>query len=64
MTKKIAFDYTNALPFVKETELMSIEAQVNAAYEMLHRKSGAGSEFLGWMDWPLNYDREEYPRIK
>lgn len=43
---------------------MSIEPQINAAHEMLHRKNGAGSDFLGWLDWPIDYDREEYARIK
>ena len=36
---------------------------VNQAHKMLHEKSGAGNDFLGWLDWPLNYDKEELEKI-
>lgn len=38
--------------------------QVKAAHEQLHNKSGLGKDFLGWLDLPVNYDREEFARIQ
>lgn len=37
---------------------------IEVAHDLLHAKKGAGNDFLGWLDLPLNYDREEYDRIK
>ena len=37
---------------------------VEVAHDLLHAKKGAGNDFLGWIDLPLNYDKEEYDRIK
>lgn len=62
--KKLFFDYTYALPFISRTELANIEPQVSMAHEMLHKKTGAGNDYTGWVDWPINYDRDEYARIK
>ena len=31
---------------------------------MIHQKTGKGNDFLGWLDWPVNYDRDEVQRIK
>ena len=50
--------------FVKEEELDAIYPQVQAAHRTIHEKSGQGSDFLGWLDLPANYDREEFERIK
>lgn len=49
---------------VREHELGEIWNQVETAHTMLHEKTGAGSNFLGWVDHPLHYDTEEYERIK
>ena len=50
--------------FVNEDELSGIKAQVEAAAEMLHNKSGLGNDFLGWVNLPTDYDKEEFDRIK
>ena len=50
-------------PFVHEGELQAILSQVEAAHRTIHEKSGPGNDFLGWLDLPVNYDREEFDRI-
>ena len=50
-------------PFVHEGELHAILPQVEAAHRTIHEKSGPGNDFLGWLDLPVNYDREEFDRI-
>lgn len=50
--------------FMKEEELCGIAHQVNASAKMLHEKSGQGSDFLGWLTLPTDYDKEEFTRIK
>jgi glucose-6-phosphate isomerase len=50
--------------FVSEHEIAGIRPQVEAAAAALHAGTGLGSEFLGWMDLPINYDKEEFDRIK
>ncbi|MGX9133265.1 glucose-6-phosphate isomerase [Rummeliibacillus sp. JY-2-4R] len=60
----ITFDYTNALPFMKKSELEGLTQFVKVAHDMLHEKKGLGSDFLGWVDYPLSYDKEEFSRIK
>jgi len=46
--------------FVSEHELKAIEPQVLAAHKTVHEKSGLGSDFLGWLDLPENYDKDEF----
>ncbi|GAA0293364.1 glucose-6-phosphate isomerase [Gracilibacillus halotolerans] len=60
----VRFDYEKALPFFGEHELDYLNQQVKLAHEMVHNKTGAGSDFLGWVDLPTNYDKEEFARIK
>jgi len=50
--------------FVNPDELNGIRAQVETAAKMLHDKSGLGSDFLGWVELPTDYDKEEFARIK
>ncbi len=50
--------------FVGKDEMTGIKEQVMTAARMLHDKSGLGSDFLGWLDLPTNYDKEEFARIK
>ena len=58
------FDYSKALPFVGRHELDYLASQVRAAHNQLHEGTGAGADFLGWMDLPVNYDRDEFRRIQ
>lgn len=60
----IKFDYSRVLPFVSEQEIDSMAKYVKTAHDMLHDKSGLGSDFLGWIELPTNYDKEEFARVK
>ena len=50
--------------FVKDAEFANIFPQVELAHKVLHEKTGAGNDFLGWLDLPFTYDKEEFARIK
>ena len=60
----ITFNYDKALRFFSKEELENLNPFVQEAHNMLHEKTGAGSDYLGWVDLPENYDKEEYSRIK
>ncbi len=51
-------------PFIKEGELDSIKEEIAQAHKRLLARTGEGADFLGWIDLPENYDKEEYARIK
>lgn len=59
--KKLEFDYSNSM--VKDHEIYYIREYVKSAHNMLHEKTGAGNDFLGWVDYPNNFDRDEIERI-
>lgn len=63
MGQDIRFDLSKTAPFIEEGELKLIASQVQQAHQTLKKRNGAGSDFLGWLDLPLNYDREEFTRI-
>ncbi len=50
--------------FVSEQELQAIEPQVRAAHQTIHEKTGPGNDFLGWLNLPAEYDRQEFARIQ
>ncbi|MFD1851373.1 glucose-6-phosphate isomerase [Oceanobacillus bengalensis] len=60
----ISFDISNALSFMKESEVDHLSEFVRVAHGYLHEKKGPGSNYLGWVDLPLNYDKDEFVRIK
>lgn len=60
----LSFDYSKAADFVGQHEIENMAEYVKSAHDMLHNKTGAGSDFLGWVDLPVNYDKEEFARIK
>ncbi|VYU67943.1 glucose-6-phosphate isomerase [Clostridium tertium] len=65
MNKGLKLDLSKVEPYVKlEQELNYMEAMVKGAHETLTNKTGAGNDFLGWLDLPVNYDKEEFDRIK
>ncbi|WP_152394957.1 glucose-6-phosphate isomerase [Paenibacillus guangzhouensis] len=64
MSRKIQFDYSKAAAFVGQHEVDYFAEPIRLAHEQLHNKSGVGSDFLGWIDLPFNYDKEEFARIK
>jgi glucose-6-phosphate isomerase len=64
MKKALTFDLSKTAPVLKEHEVGYMGELVKAAHTTLHNKTGAGSDFLGWIDLPINYDKTEFERIK
>ncbi|MDK6197592.1 glucose-6-phosphate isomerase [Lactobacillus iners] len=64
MTKVLSFDDSKLTPFVHDNELKEMQAMVNAADQELREGTGAGADFRGWIDLPVNYDKDEFARIK
>lgn len=64
MGREVAFDYSKAAPFVQKEELENMKSAVMCAKDVLVGKTGAGNDFLGWIDLPVDYDKEEFARIK
>ena len=62
--KKINFNYAKALDFFNKEEVSALQPYVEVAHDMIHNKTGLGNDFLGWVDLPNNYDKEEFARIK
>ncbi|WP_018133144.1 glucose-6-phosphate isomerase [Effusibacillus pohliae] len=60
----LRFDYAKALPFVAEHEIAQFEPLVRTAHQLLHEKKGAGSDYVGWVDLPVAYDKAEFARIQ
>lgn len=64
MTQAIRFDFAKALSFVQPNVWDVFAPEVEKAHRMLHEKTVLGSDFLGWVDLPINYDQAEFARIK
>ncbi|MCK5387950.1 MAG: glucose-6-phosphate isomerase [Candidatus Izimaplasma sp.] len=64
MKKYLHVDYSKALSFVNKDDFSIIENEINIAHNTLHNKSGKGNEFLGWLDLPINYDKDEFSLVK
>ena len=62
--EKLNFSYQFAKNFFNEDELKQIKPYVELANEVLTSKTGAGNDFLGWVDLPETYDKDEFARIK
>lgn len=60
----ITFDYSKIENFIQPHELKTIQSQVKTADELLRTGTGAGSDYLGWLNLPKDYDKEEFKRIK
>ncbi|GAE44583.1 glucose-6-phosphate isomerase [Mesobacillus boroniphilus JCM 21738] len=60
----VRFDYSKALSFFGEHEVTYLRDFVKVAHHSLHEKTGAGNDFLGWIDLPVDYDKEEFARIQ
>lgn len=63
MDKYLSLDYSNSEDFIAKDELNNLHAYVELAHEQLHQKSGAGKDYLGWLDLPENYDKKEFASI-
>ena len=64
MAEHVSFDYYLAKGVIGQDELTSMKAAVLAARDTLENKKGAGNDFLGWIDLPEDYDKEEFARIQ
>ncbi len=61
---KVTFDYSKATGFINEKEVENMKKLALDAKEQLVSKTGVGNDFLGWIDLPVNYDKDEFERIK
>jgi glucose-6-phosphate isomerase len=64
MGKELVLDYGKCGAFVADSEMQNMKRTVLAAKETLVNRDGAGNDFLGWIDLPENYDKEEFARIQ
>lgn len=60
----VSFNYNNALSFMKNSEVENLSEFVKQAHHQIHQKQGPGSDYLGWVDWPIQYDKDEFSRVK
>jgi len=64
MGREVRFDYSKASGFISQEELANLKTSVLSARDTLVNRSGAGNDFLGWIDLPVDYDKEEFARIQ
>lgn len=60
----IKVDSQHLSKFINQNEYKGIAPQVKLAHEMLHSGKGLGNDFIGWVNLPTDYDKEEFARIK
>ena len=60
----LTVDTSKLKSFITDAEFANMQTFVDAAAKVLHSKSGAGNDFLGWLDLPADYDKDEFARIK
>ena len=60
----ISFNQSFAADFIRENDIEGLKSQILAAHETVNNKSGLGNDFLGWVNLPEDYDKEEFDRIK
>ena len=61
---KVTFDYAKAKGFISDDEIQIMKKLAEDAKQTLVSKSGAGNDFLGWIDLPVDYDRKNLPESK
>ncbi len=64
MSNKVTFDYSKASTFISENEVKYMSKLAVDAKDLLVSRQGAGNDFIGWIDLPVDYDKEEFARIK
>jgi glucose-6-phosphate isomerase len=64
MSRSISLDLSKVSPYLAMNEIDNMEEMVKGAHDKLHNGTGAGNDFLGWIDLPVNYDKDEFARIK
>ena len=61
---RVNLNYSKLAGFVSEDEIKNFKALTETARDILVNKTGAGNDFLGWIDLPVDYDKDEFARIK
>ena len=61
---QVTFDYSKAMGYVSQHEIDSMKAITESARQLLLSKRGAGNDYLGWINLPVDYDKDEFARIK
>ena len=61
--KTLGFDFSQSAGFITQDEILAYQDKVLKAHKMLHEGTSPGSEFTGWVDLPLHYDRNEFDNI-
>lgn len=64
MTKGLSLDLSKVAPYLNMDEVDFMGDLVESAHKKLHEGTGAGNDFLGWIDLPVNYDKAEFARIQ
>ncbi len=64
MANQVTFESTGAKNFIADHEIAAMKFQTENAKDRLVAKNGEGNDFLGWIDLPVDYDKEEFARIK
>ena len=64
MSSKVTFDYSKAMTFIKDHEIDSMKEIVGNAKDVLVSGTGAGNDYIGWVNLPVDYDKEEFARIQ
>ena len=64
MSSKVTFDYSKAMTCIKDHEIESMKGIVENAKNVLVSGTGAGNDYIGWVNLPVDYDKEEFARIQ
>lgn len=64
MKKELSLNLSKTAPYIEAEEMKLIDSQVQAAHNLLHKGTGAGSDYLGWVELPVKYDTKEFQAIK
>lgn len=64
MKQDLKLNLSKTAPYIDAAEMKFMESQVRAAHELLHQGTGAGSDFLGWVELPVKYNKKEFESIQ
>ena len=64
MANKVTFDYSKTAEYISEGEITAMKRIAEEAKKLLLSREGEGNDFLGWIDLPVDYDKEEFARIQ
>ena len=62
MANRVTFDYSKTAGYISEGEITSMKRITEDAKKLLLSREGEGNDFLGWIDLPVDYDKEEFDR--